>query len=119
MRGDVLHNYVRALRKRAGLSQKQLAQLLGNRSGSKVSRYERFRRDPSLDTALACEVVFGTAARNIFAGVHARVEEKTLRRARALVEELRKKRQDATTVRAIDFLQKLCADAEEASARPD
>jgi hypothetical protein len=46
-------NYLRSNRKRLALSQDEVAFLLGALSGTKVCRYERFVRTPSLETALA------------------------------------------------------------------
>lgn len=39
-----LTNYLRAFRKRAGFSQKEISFLLGIKSGAKVSRYEHFKQ---------------------------------------------------------------------------
>ena len=64
-----LPNYLRTHRKRAGLSQDEVAFLLGCRSGAKVSRYERLARRLSLETAFAYEALFGVPARELFAGV--------------------------------------------------
>jgi transcriptional regulator with XRE-family HTH domain len=79
-----LDNYLRMYRKRAGLSQDEVAYLLGGNSGTKTSRYERFRRMPSLETALAYEAIYGVPARELFAGVAARAEHVVKRRARIL-----------------------------------
>ena len=75
-----LNNYLRTFRKRTGLSQSEVAYLLGCRDGSKVSRYEHFQRQPNLETALAFEVIFNTPVREMFGGLHEQVEKKTLRR---------------------------------------
>jgi len=58
-----LENYLRTYRKQSGLSQDEVAYLLGCQNGTKVSRYERFARKPSLETLFAYEVVFGAPAR--------------------------------------------------------
>ena len=68
MSSHKLENYLRKYRRRAGLTQDELAFLLGCKSGAKVSRYERFARTPNLQTALAYEVVFGAPARELLAG---------------------------------------------------
>lgn len=83
-----LKNYVRTYRKRMGLSQNEVAYLLGCRSGAKVSRYERFEREPGLETALACEVIFHVSVRELFAGLFEEVERKTFRRMVSLAEKL-------------------------------
>ena len=83
-----LENYLRTYRKRAGLSQGEVAFLLGCKSGTKVSRYEQFRRCPTLETTLALEVIFRAPVRDLFAGVHHRVAEMTTERAGQLIDKL-------------------------------
>ena len=78
-----LPNYLRMHRRRMGLSQRQVASILGCRSGAKVSRYERFSREPALRAAIACEVLFGVPIRELFADVYEEVERAVERRARA------------------------------------
>src|ERR1019366_3407404 len=84
-----LKNYLRAHRKRSGLSQSEVALLVGSQTGACVSRHERFRRQPTLQTALAYEIIFGTAARDLFPGLFADVQKVTLARANTLAEILR------------------------------
>jgi len=84
-----LPNYLRRYRKRAALSQDEVAFLLGGGSGAKVSRYERFRRIPDLETALACEAIFGVPVRELFPGIFQKVERNTARRARLLARRLK------------------------------
>ncbi|HQU07582.1 MAG TPA: helix-turn-helix transcriptional regulator [Candidatus Paceibacterota bacterium] len=83
------HNYIRAYRKRAGLSQDELALLLGCRSGTKVSRYERHARTPTLETALACQAIFGVPVHELFPGMYREVEQVTHARAQTLARQLR------------------------------
>jgi transcriptional regulator with XRE-family HTH domain len=83
-----LENYLRTHRRQAGLSQDQMAYLLGARDGTKISRYERFARTPTLETALAYEAILGTPVRELFAGAYARAERTALRRARLLKKRL-------------------------------
>jgi transcriptional regulator with XRE-family HTH domain len=84
-----LDNYLRMYRKRAGFSQDEVAYLLGAKSGTITSRYERFRRAPSLETALACEAIYGVPARELFAGTADRAARVVRRRARTLEKRLR------------------------------
>ena len=79
-----LPNYLRRYRKREGLTQEEIAFLLGSKSSTKVSRYERFVRTPNLETALAYEVIFGVPVRELFAGIHQRVQAKVIRRTAIL-----------------------------------
>ena len=61
-----------------------MAFLLGCQSGTKISRFERLARQPNLETALACQVVFGIPAHKLFPGVFAEVEKTVTERARQL-----------------------------------
>jgi transcriptional regulator with XRE-family HTH domain len=81
-------NYIRYYRRKAGLSQDELSFLLGRKSGSHVSRYERGRREPSLETLLAFEVVFQAVIRDLYAGRARKVEETVRERAGLLLEKL-------------------------------
>ena len=69
-------SYLRTYRKRYGLTQDEVAFLLGCQSGTKVSRFERLARKPNLETALACEVVFGIPAHELFPRAYAEVEKR-------------------------------------------
>jgi transcriptional regulator with XRE-family HTH domain len=77
-------SYLRTYRKRVGLTQDEMAFLLGCQSGAKVSRFERLARTPSLETALACQAIFGVLPHEIFSGLHAEVEKAITERARVL-----------------------------------
>ena len=79
-----LPNYLRANRKRLALSQDEVAFLLGNKGGANVSRYERFDREPSLETALALEVIFQRSASELFGGLYQKVEREVMERAKIL-----------------------------------
>lgn len=58
-----LDNYLWMYRKRAAFSQVYIASLLGVESATEMSRREKGRRLPSLDTALAYEVILGASSR--------------------------------------------------------
>lgn len=79
-----LHNYLLTHRKRNNLTQDHVAFLLGCQCGTKVSRYERFAREPSLRCAMAFEVIYHTSIRELFAGLYEEVEETVSERAREL-----------------------------------
>src|SRR5207244_12576941 len=64
-----LENYLRTYRKRSGLTQREVAFLVGCRNGAQVSRYEKRRRLPPLRTALACEAAFAVPVSELFAGL--------------------------------------------------
>jgi transcriptional regulator with XRE-family HTH domain len=82
-----LSNYLRTNRKRLALSQEEVAFLLGVNGmdkGIKVSRDENRAREPSLETALAYEVIYGRPVRELFAGVYEQVERNVAARAKLL-----------------------------------
>jgi transcriptional regulator with XRE-family HTH domain len=80
MAAQKLENYLRTYRKRSGLTQREVAFLLGCRNGAQVSRYEKRRRIPPLETALACEAVFGIPVSELFGGIHERASKRVERR---------------------------------------
>ena len=84
MSSTSLPNYLRSHRKRLGLSQDEVAFLLGSQSGAKVSRYERFARGASLETALALEAIFQKPASELFGGLYQEIEKQVVARAKAL-----------------------------------
>lgn len=102
-----LHNYLRTHRKRSGLSQDEVAFLLGCRHGTKVSRYERNAREPGLETALAYEAVFGVPVRELFAGIVDKVEAVTHRRARVLARKLSAASRTPLITRKLELLRAL------------
>ena len=110
-----LPNYLKTHRKRAGLSQDEVAFLLGYQSGSRVSRYESFDRAPTLEVALACEAVLGVSARELFAGVYQRAAEETKRRAARLTKRLTSDPANKASERKLALLARLaggeCAQA--------
>lgn len=78
-----INNYLRTYRKRAGLTQGEVAFLLGCKDAGQVSRYERCRRLPTLRTALACASILRTPLEKLFAGVQQEVDrEASERRAK-------------------------------------
>jgi transcriptional regulator with XRE-family HTH domain len=77
-----LSNYLLSNRKRLGLSQEEVAFLMGAQSGAKISRYERFAREPSLATALALEVIYQKPASELFGGLYQKVQRDVVARAK-------------------------------------
>lgn len=99
-----LPNYLRTYRKRSGLSQREVAFLLGCRSAAKISRYERYFRQPNLETALTYEILFATPARELFAGAFEEAEKHARRRAQLLQMRLRRRREDPRLERKLATL---------------
>jgi transcriptional regulator with XRE-family HTH domain len=108
--------YLRTLRRRSGLTQREFAFLLGLKHGAAVSRIERLQRAPNLVWARASVLVFGTRARELFPGLFSEVHEAVLRRATELYEELQGNPSKETRVK-LDFLEGVLARLDE--ERPD
>lgn len=68
-------NYMRTHRRRWGLTQEELALLLGLRNRTEVSRYELLERKPQLRIALAYFVVFGEQLHQLLPKLYSEVEE--------------------------------------------
>ncbi|MBE7487006.1 helix-turn-helix transcriptional regulator [bacterium] len=105
-----LHNYLRMFRRSAGLTQKELAYLLGIHSASPISRYERSLREPSLHTLLAFELIFRTPGRRLFAGVYEDLHRRTLGRTKRLLARMEKSRTDAHLARKRETLEAILSD---------
>lgn len=84
-----LDNYLRTFRKRVGLSQRDVAFLLGCQDDGVVSRYERGARRPSLRTLLAYGVILGAPLDELFAGTRQKVELRVRKRSQALAERMK------------------------------
>jgi len=102
-----LQHYLRTYRRRSGFSQEEIAQLLGASSGTKVSRYESFRRCPSVITVFAYEVIFNQPARELFAGFYDGVHQEVRQRAERLAKALAERDTDPETVRKLVFLRRI------------
>lgn len=84
-----LTNYLRTHRKQSGLSQSEIEALLGGRGTGIVSRYESHKmQKPTLETALAYEVIFGVPARDLFTEMYEKIRAETYDNAKLLAEEL-------------------------------
>ncbi len=82
---------------------------MGSGSGTKISRYERERRDPTLETALVLEAIFGVSVRELFAGRFQKVERSVVDRARTLIEKLRSNSPNAATTAKLQVLTAICS----------
>jgi DNA-binding XRE family transcriptional regulator len=105
-----LPNYIRTFRKRSGLSQEEMAFLLGLTSGTSVLRHEDGQRVPMLDTALAYSVICRVDARELFAGRYVGAEVEVRKRARKLLAEAVKQKQAGDVARKAVYLAALVND---------
>src|SRR5690348_8170886 len=70
--------YLHVLRKRSGLSQRELAFLL-RISPAMLSKLERLERTPSKAVIIATEIIFGAIPRDAFPSFYESVETKVMR----------------------------------------
>jgi transcriptional regulator with XRE-family HTH domain len=108
--------YLKPYRRRWGLTQKELAGLLGFQTGSAVSRLERRLRHPSLETAYAFEIILGTPPAELFPGLYTTVKRDVVARARILYDELQGN-SSASTQLKLDFFEEIFARWEERPQR--
>jgi len=71
--------YLRTHRRNWGLTQKELAALIGTANSVQISRYENGKRAPKIEVALACQVIFGVPPSIMFPDTHALAEEEVMR----------------------------------------
>ncbi len=67
-------NYLRSYRLRWGLSQGELAKLLGWKRAEVISRIEKKIRPPTLKLVIACFILFGAPAAELFPDISASIE---------------------------------------------
>jgi DNA-binding XRE family transcriptional regulator len=66
---------LRTHRKKSGLTQKELARVLGYKHGGPMCRHERGGDVPPLVTALAYEAIFRVPVAELFPGIYQTVEQ--------------------------------------------
>jgi transcriptional regulator with XRE-family HTH domain len=105
-----LSHYLKTYRKHSGLTQEEVAFLMGCRDGGKISRHERLSREPSLKTALSFEAVFCAPASELFSGTFEKVAEEVIERARRLHENLSRRPPTPRTLRKLQALERIIAE---------
>ena len=78
-----LNCYIRPHRRQWGLSQSELANLLGLKDGASISRLERGLQHPSLETAYAIKLILGVTHRELFPDLHMEVRRQVNVRIRS------------------------------------
>ena len=109
-------SYLRPVRRSWGFTQKELAFLLGFKTGKAVSRIEAVKQTPTLTATLSCAVIFNAAPVKLFPGLLSDVEQAVLARAREMYDELQGQPSKATRLK-LDFLEALLARLEMRGAR--
>jgi transcriptional regulator with XRE-family HTH domain len=78
-------SYLRSHRKRSGLSQKEVASLLGYKHEGEISRHERLLSAPPFHVALAYEALYRVPVAQIFPGIYESRKEEVETRLAKLV----------------------------------
>lgn len=102
-----IENYLRAYRRRTGLSAAQLGVLLGLGSGSMIGRYEYGVSEPTLGVVFCYEIALGAPAHELFYGLFERVRKGTLTRADSLLAEITRGTPGPFTAQRIDALRRI------------
>ena len=98
MASKSLSNYLLSHRTRSALSQGEVAFLLGVQSGARVCHYERFTKEPGLQTALAYEAIFWRPISELFPGLFEEIQHEVRARAKLLEQkDLHSNSSDLTT----------------------
>ena len=101
-------NYLRAHRRRCGLSQRELAEIVGYITQAPVSDHERSVTIPGLLIALSYEIVFRVPISELFPGlyrtVEAQVEEQLARIETELQDSSAKGKRAAFIARKLEWL---------------
>lgn len=102
-------NYVRTFRQRHALSERDLAFLI-SRTQTTISAMEYGDLTPTLDAALALQVLFRLPPKELFPECYERAEERVMRRAADLIVKMQDKT-DRRTAAKLDFLENLASEA--------
>ena len=85
-----LKNYIKQHRRLRGLSQRELASILGCQSGRTVSRYEQSSRQPSLEIALRLAWFLGVPPEKLWPGFGQESIQRAIEPCEILLDKLRK-----------------------------
>lgn len=83
-----LKTYLRTYRRKTGLSQEDMAYLMGWVTATGISRHENGRRVPTLSVALAYELILGASVADLYEGLSHSAETLIVPRAKGLLAKL-------------------------------
>jgi hypothetical protein len=101
MNNKVVGNYLRAHRRRSGLSQRDLGILAGYKDDIQVSRHERSETVPPLLIALSYEVIFQVPVAELFVGFQSAVANTVAHNAEELTADIEKRSEGRQQAKAI------------------
>lgn len=107
-----LLSYLRTERKRAGLTQRELALLVGEKSNTQLSRFERLKRLPRTETLIALMIIFKKGPQELIPDAYDRLMKLVHLRATELHEELQGSKKQITKQK-LDTLEAVLTDDEQ------
>jgi transcriptional regulator with XRE-family HTH domain len=81
----IIVTYIRRERRKWGLTQQQVADLVGVTTSAHISALERGRTRPSAEVLLAFQLLFGMTAAQLFPQLVQQVEQKALKASAAIL----------------------------------
>lgn len=101
-------NYLRSLRRMSGLSQHELAEIVGFLTRFQVARHEQSSAIPAFIVAVSYEIVFRTSIRELFPELYrsleTKIEEQLAHMEEKLQESTAKGREATITARKLEWL---------------
>lgn len=104
MKKQRVSNYVRTYRNRSGLSQEEVAYLLGIKSGDDVIKHEKGISRPKLGVAIAYEIAFQTRFLDLYPNLYGETDFAVRKRAAKLLEKLDSRKYVGRTRQKVEFL---------------
>lgn len=101
------HYALRSHRKNSGLSQEDVATLIGVQSPSQVSRHENGEREPDLRMALSYRIVFDAPVKHLLPLLYRDVAQEVNMRAGVLTERLKETAEGLHVAHRLEYLQKM------------
>ena len=100
---------LRSHRKNSGLTQEDVAVLIGVQSASQVSRQENGEREPDLRMALAYQIVFDAPIKHMLPKLYRELAQEVHIRAAALSERLKESADGLHVMHRIEHLRQMAA----------
>jgi len=100
-------NFLRLYRKRSSLSQKDIAFLMRLSDYSKISRYEKGQRTPSIELLLVYHHLFDTSIKSFFESYSESIELSLAEQIKYLIGDLKKKDNIPKNISRIRFLEQV------------
>jgi transcriptional regulator with XRE-family HTH domain len=105
---EYIDNYaLRSHRKRSGLTQEDVAVLIGAQSPSQVSRQENGEREPDLRAALAYRIIFDAPIRHVVPKLYREIAQQVHTQAEALATRLKESGEGLHATHRVEHLRQM------------